>query len=249
MPRDWRSCPRSARGIAALGYEPHAILVFRDQASFLNSVHAQQRKVIAPICDFATYVTQRIHFGSGDWAGIADILTQAGFALDCLAYDADFRARGSVATIRAAPVFRTALPPPGDDDRANESFGEKALIVADRLRRAAERDAVTLRTPQKNRIRAMITAALPEIGADRPFNGLTPDLAATIAAGYAESNARFARDTLGREGALFDPVLAPDHPSPETLEDLPGAIARPLRRIARHIARECRRADWFREDE
>jgi len=237
--------PVLARAIARYGYEPHAILLVRDQGPMLCSWFMQERKVMRTTGNFAHFVDDCITQKLCDWSLLADMFEREGFTFHALAYDRDARSAGSVATINALPLFDRGALPAGRPDAHNESLGVLGGIVTDIVREAAETDGIRLVQAIRLWLQQIISGRALLLD-DRSFNGLTPEIAARIETAYAQSNGTFARRHLDRPWRdIFAAPTVPDRPSPETLADLSPADARRVLRLADRIIARARAANWF----
>lgn len=236
-----------AAEVAARGYERHVVIVVRDQADTFNSANAQLSKMLIRDHSFAEMVEGRMGIGGANWANFAATYAAHGFEVHVLTWDDGFRSTGSTRAILNHPLFaRYDLPDPGAPQRHNESIGERGMIVSDLVAAAAKADNGVLPVVLRRRLRTMIAMRLSALGPDRPFNGLTPAIAAQIAAMYEQSNAAFASRYLDRPWReIFPAPTIPDRPSPETLDDLSPPEADRVRSVADTIIARARAANWF----
>jgi hypothetical protein len=240
---------RLAEAIRELGREPVAVFGCRDQAAWLNSLHAQRRKTFLPTLPFDRFVDAALAHGRGDWRAWSEELEAAGFAVAPFAYTDAARREGVVTTMTRLLPLAAAAPLAARAPRheVNSSLGSLGLILADVVRERVEASHGRAVGDQGGPLRRLVTQQARAF-AETPFNGLDAKLAGEVRARFADSNRAFAARYLERPwDELFPAPREWPAVSPQKLEDLDPTRRQAVLRAADEVLRRAdARGLWSR---
>jgi hypothetical protein len=230
-----------AKKIDSLGFSKTAILVVRDQPSWMNSRYAHIRGMIRPVPEFEEFIADLVRKRNGAWFEFATHLEELGFEVHALPYTSEFVKQGAASAIMASsPLAGTAEVDASDSTKqSNVSLGEVGLILADHVRKHVRKmNPKLVSDPQ---LRWKVSKVVKNVSAgkfnDGSYNGLTPELVDRINQVYADGNERFAQKYLGRSWDETFGGRALRKVSPRKLQDLDSATGRQIRLMTEKILR------------
>ncbi|NNE21595.1 MAG: hypothetical protein HKN11_03205 [Rhizobiales bacterium] len=236
--------------LKSIGHNRFAILIVRDQYTWVNSIYCQRRQTLFDVPDtLEAYVAQMIRNNRGNWANTAEEIDKLGFDLTTLPYTREFQAAGIVKNIMSIPALagRVAVSIEESTLRENESMGATGLIIADQVKARALEIAPELTPNVRKELGKIVRTFVADRGLNDPkFNGLSPAVREMIASGYNDSNARFAKRYLEQSWCDLFPLN--EHfgeLSPRRIEDLDHRDAAIVKEICDEVLHRANELKLF----
>lgn len=217
-----------------------AVVTVRDQVSWSNSCYAQMREMLTPVAAFDRFLAPGRHgVHNGNWDFLENSFLKAGFEVEALPFDAEFRRHGAVRALATAPsLTRLATLDLGERTETNPSLSALQLLVSDEVRRTVGGEG-PVEAPLRNDLMGLIAKHTRALKGPS-FNGHTTETARAYAALFEESNASFAARHFGKTWIeIFPPSPIPPL-SPMAVFDLPPDDRKAVVAATKEVLREAK---------
>jgi len=238
-----------AKYIDAMGFRKIAVLVIRDQISWLNSRIAQKRKMIHETdLPFKGQIETMMSEGEGDWQNLCQTLVTCGFELFVRPNNKSYNERGAVHSIFATPPIKpyASLVKIPEPKIFNKSFGAKQQILADLVR---DYVAGTLGLPtfkiDRHALRKIIADEFSGRMDDMTYNGFDPEFRDKVTEHYKAGNEWVAKTYFNKNWADIFPKETLAERSPQVFTALSPQDQQRLRRLAENVIDRATREGVF----